>query len=1268
MLKRFLLGSLIISRMGAQALYDFTPVTTNGTFTGSGSAAQNFVIEGRLKADSNGTGFNDYLSGPSLYARVTATPYLTVGMNLETGGNPNFAATIGTSYRIAFVHNYSTSQVTLVVWSDDCSAKLFSQTNIVGNVQAATIAGSWAFGHDHQSGFWRMYSGLTGSSNGGLSCPVDRPTTVGTIMDFPFETGTGTTPYLADRSGNQPNITVASPSYTLSATPGPSASIAWATNVPRPVARVGVAYTFTSSSFSSTWPGTGAPSSYSWSIPGSCTSGATNAATLTVTCSSAGNGTVGLTVTDAAMSTASASTTLGIVQTDANGCVTMPNANFGYALNYGKCLPVLGSTGYPWFESASVGDAALISTAIQAPVHTTAGSGTVTIPCSSINSCPSGHITALGTTVNGVYYGGVAIQGSGAIFTAADVNNYIEITWTPPGDTTNSGKLVVYVTAVDTVANVAISTFYDLAEPASSLSSAMSWARLSPGSGSCSGITASTSGGQVTGLSFSGCTGFLYYAAAWPTVTVSGGSGCSIQVQVHGPADTPNTAIWGTIDNTSQIGGGTGIPCGTGFTGTPSATATARSDYEPYDIGLGAGTYNYYEALLGIGRLAYMTNLPEFINAWHAACSNSWRWSSDSGYRTHADVRQSGWSTLIACATDPNWTQPISSASMFTLIGGMVAGEFASYNPSTDVKTGALDGREEGSGIRASALLAKLGNSYVGGLGTTWAAYVANQLHHRWYAGTGTVYQYGDASALYVPEDYFGQINANYVAAGYPPGSSNFGTAPWRSDGLPIQAMLVVKDAMTANGYTTESTFASNAIVGFATYVKNYGTSQDWGAFYDTGYSSNPYVAVWNNLAVNGGANRQSGTVSASGTTVTGVGTTFTRSLPAGSQMQINGTNYTVASTSSDTALTLTSSAGTVASTSNFGNTCAMTATHGSTTVTGSSGCKFLTMFGGGNAYVGILSSDCGTTNYPNCTAEDGRVYAITPNTDTIATLNTGLVGCNNTCSTSGTGGGTGTTWTGTSFAYAPQANSNCGASLAPFCNPDANSGRNLSQDICAGYIWAWEVSGIASWKNTGLQCFNKQYGGPAGGPGTTGGPSGYSVDANLGLIKLTTSGGGTSVVGIGTHFLSQTAVGHTLVVADNDGNTWANYPGLNPTYYSVTVATLTDDIHLTITSPWTHTNMATGTGLFYDATDPQWLGADGGTGILASALYPCANTLTPCQAGVSDFDSKKSKSFGMGWGLGNAPIGIGEVVGSGAAVTSRMFGGVNLFGSGSMQ
>jgi hypothetical protein len=117
------------------------------------------------------------------------------------------------------------------------------------------------------------------------------------------------------------------------------------------------------------------------------------------------------------------------------------------------------------------------------------------------------------------------------------------------------------------------------------------------------------------------------------------------------------------------------------------------------------------------------------------------------------------------------------------------------------------------------------------------------------------------------------------------------------------------------------------------------------------------------------------------------------------------------------------------------------------------------------------------------------------------------------------------------------------------------------------------------------------------------------------------------------------------IVIADAaNGATWARYPQQNPIFYSMTVANVTSNTRLELTAPYPGTG-TTGTALFYNPVDPQWNGADGGTGLLGSMLYPCSVGPVPCSPSGSDFVPKYRKSLGMGSGAGDVPLALGMLV-----------------------
>jgi len=241
-----------------------------------------------------------------------------------------------------------------------------------------------------------------------------------------------------------------------------------------------------------------------------------------------------------------------------------------------------------------------------------------------------------------------------------------------------------------------------------------------------------------------------------------------------------------------------------------------------------------------------------------------------------------------------------------------------------------------------------------------------------------------------------------------------------------------------------------------------------------------------------------------------------------------------------------------------------------------------------------------------------------------------------------------GTSGTYTSFLYVPQANTICGASKSSYCLP--GSGRALSQDTASTLGWLYLRTGDASYLTKGDYLLNKNYGGATGGSGSTGPPTGSTINSRPGTV--TTTQGSTRVVGVGTEFTRQFRRGSKIVIADGvSGGSWADLPVFILGYYSQTVADVQSDSSLTLNGPYPGVG-STATAVFYNPLDVEWRGADGGIGIFGSMLPTCTHNFAPC--GMFDFVPKFGKSFGMATGAGNVPLYLAQRVGGVTGAANR--------------
>jgi hypothetical protein len=682
-----------------------------------------------------------------------------------------------------------------------------------------------------------------------------------------------------------------------------------------------------------------------------------------------------------------------------------------------------------------------------------------------------------------------------------------------------------------------------------------------------------------------------------------------------------------------------------------SSWAKLGADYGPYNASdSNSFVLMFYEAGLAVERLYERTQLIKYRTQFHSFCDNWWRWALDSGYGT-AVPRNSGLHTMIACAEDSSYNAPPGmwdgiarltrniSATLAT-----TAGSEPGYNPADTVLRGTPDIRESSYVLRNTALLARLYGKH-GGDSAAWCGYLANQLNHLWLANAATPANVASGNYAYWEENLF-LNNPTYVAASRPAGDPNghFGTSPWRSAGLPALALIYAYEALTDSAACNNPVLADKLfnrsgdgglIPGAANYVWDFGRYADGGLLYAEGYETDtgntPGWTVFNSWPPNGTVSVASGSA-----TVQGAGTYFTAQFgpcDGSTGIIISAKAYKVAGCIDDTHLTLSGAydGPSAVGLTDYSNPAIIGVKNGNTQVVGS-GTKFTVLFApcNGTTYIGIVGQLNPTV--------DRRVYQVTGCTDdTHLTLNLPYSGPSEPSLKV--------------FSRAHRARENCGPlSHSTSCEPDRYNGRNLSSDIAASSAWLFARTRKAFWKERAEYYANKAFGGSADGAGGIGAPTGPQLYARPGVI--TVKSGSNIVVGVGAAFLSQFACNgsDTITIADNSGGyTWSNYPGSNPEFYTLNVASCADDNHLTLASNYPGTTSAN-VALFYNATDPQWQGADGGAGNLGEILPACGPSHAP-PCGIGDLVPKYGKPLGMASGAGDTPSMMANIANRSSAV-----------------
>jgi hypothetical protein len=521
--------------------------------------------------------------------------------------------------------------------------------------------------------------------------------------------------------------------------------------------------------------------------------------------------------------------------------------------------------------------------------------------------------------------------------------------------------------------------------------------------------------------------------------------------------------------------------------GSPDSNPLWNNNTQLYNL-------NYYEAILGVIRLAEATNLSTYINEAQAACNNWWQYAVDHGYNLTGVPRNAGWQSLAACASKfgNSWWDGIASNLEFDLLTTF-AGLGGSDRFATPVnRDNGSDIREATYETRATAILTRVYPSHTSNPSATrtkWCSYLANQINNYWldpWVGSSGRYTLTNSG-----QDAYWQENllVNHIAfpaAGNPPGpnsSTVFGTSPWRDSGLGTIALTEAYKSFSSSpdcNNPSLATSAQNAAQLTTAFMWDYGRAADGGLYYNVEYLSQQGSdnAVFGGAVHNLADKYSEGFVTVTGgtsvATSSGAGGFFTRRFApcsGTSSIAINGNSYVVLSCTDDNHLTLASAAPN--GTFPYHNTASIQVTNGSATVIGM-GTGFLNAFApcDGTTYMGILGA----------TSVDNSVYRVTACADdTHLTLNTPWAGASQTSQND----------FAVSLATPPAwwlaAHGSCSPSISTHCEPDGFSDKNLAHDwtVSLGQVYQWSHNLL--WRTRLETGLGENYGGPPLGPSFSG-------------------------------------------------------------------------------------------------------------------------------------------------------------------------------------
>ena len=989
-------------------------------------------------------------------------------------------------------------QIRLDMWAGDCTGYQWSNMpSLDQGGQPGTSSQPFTLGGSSIAVAFFRASGFPAAGLGAApTCPADAPAATAPNMDFRFEGNT-----LTDVSGRNYTLTGNNLSFVNSPTYNPSSIITGSWTASRPVVPR-APFTLTSASITSS--GNGVPSSFAWTQtagPNATIASPSGSSTL-ITPSVDGSYTFQLAVTDAAANVGTTTVNVGVVASDANGIKIQTNAELGWIVGP---IPRYGTSPWPWFEQTEAMSADTLLGYYQAP-------------------------PAPGTKFTGSGKNDARFSGRGA-FTGALSDTYdVKISaigtpdsyqWRKNGGS-YSASIPITQTFCDgnpltlTVTDGVIICFD------SSTGHTLNdvWTRQAPFAGTAS-ITATglnhtdAATGSICGGASPPCAGGVHLVGTgthWLTDITPGNfywfewdyaSNGSNQGRYFGQV----FAV--TSDTAMEIYGTAGLwPIPVSLSSAIKIQTVGLDCYTKFTCaGQPGSSLNYYDAGLGIIRLAQATNLDVYTNEAQSWCNLWWQYGLDHGFNI-VIPRNAGWQTLMACASmfSQNWwgVQPASGVPGSGLAYNLT---YNSVNPGSPVGRDNLpnfwDIREHAFADRAVALMTHAYPAHTGSPSATratWCGYVTNLTNNLWlnpWVGNGgllTTINNGQDS-YWQDSPFGGGNNIASPIAGFPAGNYTtnvYGTSPWRDSGLATIALSELYNVLNNPSDCANSTLAAtvkSTVQKSASFLWDYGRSSDGGLFYNVqnqsdGLSGEPTGNVVHNLLSLYGDTIPPITVS--GTTVSlntayqpNANIAFTRRFgPCNgtTSIRIDGVNYTVTACPDDYHLTLASGPGNGDyGASRWSNPSTVTVIGGSATVTGSNTgttrTGFQSMFApcDGTTFIGILGA----------TGADNGVYKVTAcSSQTSLTISPAWSGANQSAQVD--------------YSYSKLALS--GASCAPSigtCEPDFYSGKNLAHDWAVSLGQKFQWTGSATDKSRVEYALGSLYGAAADGPAFLGPNSG---------------------------------------------------------------------------------------------------------------------------------------------------------------------------------
>jgi hypothetical protein len=360
----------------------------------------------------------------------------------DSAPNGFLQANLGTrsDFRVRYQRDVSLRSSSIEVWDGDCRNYLKNEKTTGPGVQPPYTGNFGIGGLGARIAFFRAYTGLDTSG----SCPLDAPSATANRIDFRFDNDTTADLAVTGRSLSAPGSSYGdSPAYA------PLAAISGGSTL-KPTFRAGKPFTL-SGLASTTFSGSGLPQSYTWRQSGGPEAlefQSRSGATAEIIAPVQGSYRVDLVVTDSQDRTGETSWDFGVVASDDNGVLILPDPEMEFVLDP---LTQHGVSPWPWYDVAEAAGADVLLPYMTQPVinGNTPAQGTISIQVAN-NGIAEGFICC-----------NPIVTGQGTQFlTDLKQGDSIWIWWDRDGDGSYKGRTLSVVGTITSDTQFRLGDYY----------------------------------------------------------------------------------------------------------------------------------------------------------------------------------------------------------------------------------------------------------------------------------------------------------------------------------------------------------------------------------------------------------------------------------------------------------------------------------------------------------------------------------------------------------------------------------------------------------------------------------------------------------------------------------------------------------------------------------------------------------------------------------------------------------------------------------------